>query len=1184
MRSLRTRVLAVFFAGIALGTAPPARAAIPPAERQVLQNLYTATNGARWTNSSGWNGAAGTECTWFGITCDATASHVTKVTLATNQLSGTIPDFRALTQLQVFSAYDNQLTGSIPPLNGLGALTELGVSGNQLTGAIPSLSSLTSLQFFAVFNNKLTGTIPSLAGLTNLYNFSISGNQLSGPIPPLTGLTALKNVYANGNQLSGSIPSLAGLNALQIFKVSDNLLAGSIPTLSGLSGLQIFSAFNNQLTGTIPSLTGLTALTEFGVSGNRLTGPIPDLSTLSALGFFAVFNNQLSGTVPSLTGLTNLYNFSVTNNQLTGSLPSLAGLAKMRNFYADTNKFTGTIPDISGLAQLEIFYAFDNQLVGAFPAISRLTALKEIGVSGNKLIGPIPDLSALKALSFFAAFNNQLSGSIPSLAGLTNLYNFSVTGNQLSGTIPSLAGLAALKNFYAARNQLTGAIPSLTGLNALQTFSVGNNQLSGAIPALAGLGQLQVFSVYDNQLTGTIPSLAGLTALNELGVSGNRLTGSLPDLGPVRSLAFFAAFNNQLTGTIPSLSGLTHLYNFSVTGNRLTGSLPSLSGLTALQNFYAGNNQLTGSIPSLSGLGALVIFSVPNNQLSGSRPSLSGLVLLQVFSVFGNQLSGAIPAPPSPTALLAQSSRLCPNALQHVDNSQWDSATGIMPWWRDCVSGGPVVVAGSLEAKSLQSIQSSITTASYEWAIDGDGVVGRSGASKTLDVTYPTSFNRTVSLTTTNSSGVRTTTSVPLKIDAPSVTVTVVAAPREVCGDGDGVPQAGERFEIPVVFTNVGPVALRSGFAMFAASDRLAAASGGQGIDGRLVVDPTIVNLGTLEANGVPPTNTAQIAGTLATTTTAPGSGVVTVTLAGDAQCGASYGVQFKGVVDDASFSVGSENPIATLTVPSGSACRPYTTKSCSVAQEKALATPRQGLYLNSSRPGNGLSNFIIPGSNGSQTYFGAWFTGGPDRSPTWYIIQGPMIANTAVGPIYKFTRDVAAPTFTVHSTVVGQAVVAMKSSERIAVAYQMGNSGGVELMDYFVGGDSPAQNQTGAYYNPAEAGWGQVVHQYMISGQSYTFAVNYIYDSSGQPRWTLAQGPTAQMVNPTAEQTFKVHCPGCAWIADWNQYAINTGTGSEVFVDRTHAVLTTAISLPAPYGGTWNRDHLPISLLTVPQ
>ena len=154
-----------------LGWASTAQAAIPAAERTVLTNLYASTTGASWTNNTNWNGGVGTECTWYGITCDVAQTHVTEIDLYNNHLVGTLPSLSGLTALRAFSVDHNQLTGSIPSLSGLTALQCFDVANNQLTGPIPSLSGLTALQYFYVDSNQLTGSIPSLSGLTALQYF-----------------------------------------------------------------------------------------------------------------------------------------------------------------------------------------------------------------------------------------------------------------------------------------------------------------------------------------------------------------------------------------------------------------------------------------------------------------------------------------------------------------------------------------------------------------------------------------------------------------------------------------------------------------------------------------------------------------------------------------------------------------------------------------------------------------------------------------------------------------------------------------------------------------------------------------------------------------------------------------------------------------------------------------------------
>jgi hypothetical protein len=305
---------------LGLGLIGTAEAAIPASERTVLLNLYNSTNGANWTNKTGWNGAVGTECSWFGVVCDGAQSHVIQVWLAGSNLTGSLPWLSGLTALQSFDVSFNRLTGAIPSISGLTALQGFYVSSNQLTGAIPSLNGLTALQYFYVDDNQLTGSIPSLSGLTALQGFlAFKNQQLTGPIPSLSGLTALRNFWVNGTQLTGAIPSLSGLTALETFNVGSNQLTGAIPSLSGLTALQIFDVGGNQLTGAIPSLSGLSALQSFWVNSNQLTGSILSLSGLTALRYFVASNNQLTGAIPAAPSSLLAGQSGLCNNQLQSS-------------------------------------------------------------------------------------------------------------------------------------------------------------------------------------------------------------------------------------------------------------------------------------------------------------------------------------------------------------------------------------------------------------------------------------------------------------------------------------------------------------------------------------------------------------------------------------------------------------------------------------------------------------------------------------------------------------------------------------------------------------------------------------------------------------------------------------------------------------------------------------------------
>ncbi len=277
---LRVTVCAALSALCAIGWHTASHAVIPASERTALIDLYNSTNGASWSNNGGWNGAVGTECSWYGVSCSASDANVIELRLG-----------------EVFT-------------------------GNNLAGPLPaSLNQLTRLRYAAFDDNEITGSVPSLAGLTLLEYFSISGNALDGTVPPLTGLTALREFNVANNQLDGPLPSLAGLTALQYFYAYGNRFTGLIPSLSGLSQLIAFQVYENRLTGSIPSLSGLSNLINFSANNNRLTGALPSLAGLNALIRFRVENNQLTGAIPSLTGISLLPNQSgLCPNQLTVSV------------------------------------------------------------------------------------------------------------------------------------------------------------------------------------------------------------------------------------------------------------------------------------------------------------------------------------------------------------------------------------------------------------------------------------------------------------------------------------------------------------------------------------------------------------------------------------------------------------------------------------------------------------------------------------------------------------------------------------------------------------------------------------------------------------------------------------------------------------------------------------------------
>jgi hypothetical protein len=228
-----------------------AHAAIPASQRAVLVAIYNQTNGPNWYLPTNWLGAAGTECTWSGVVCDAGQNNVVAIDLRAHNLTGTLPALSGLVALQTFDVHADSTF--VPP--------------NQITGSVPSLTGLTALKKFDVSGNKMNGTMAGLAGLTSLEEFNAIGNQLTGAIPPLTGLTALKNFYVSQTS-SPSHPVLRGLDLPAAVPRQLQPAHRIDPLPRRIARVRFLELHNNQLTGAIPRSMGSRRLS---ISTSRTT-------------------------------------------------------------------------------------------------------------------------------------------------------------------------------------------------------------------------------------------------------------------------------------------------------------------------------------------------------------------------------------------------------------------------------------------------------------------------------------------------------------------------------------------------------------------------------------------------------------------------------------------------------------------------------------------------------------------------------------------------------------------------------------------------------------------------------------------------------------------------------------------------------------------------------------------------
>ncbi|CAM3383529.1 hypothetical protein AEQU2_01627 [Aequorivita lipolytica] len=160
-------------------------------EKQVLLDLYVATNGLKWNNQ--WNLEQPVE-TWYGVTVEN--NKIIGISLLFNNLNGTLPaSLGQLKSLEKLELSFNPISGSIPAeLGNLPQLEVLAINGTAVSGSIPeSLGNLSNLKQLHLSSNQLSGTVPeNLSNLKQIEVFNVFDNDLYGALPQ--GLASCQNL------------------------------------------------------------------------------------------------------------------------------------------------------------------------------------------------------------------------------------------------------------------------------------------------------------------------------------------------------------------------------------------------------------------------------------------------------------------------------------------------------------------------------------------------------------------------------------------------------------------------------------------------------------------------------------------------------------------------------------------------------------------------------------------------------------------------------------------------------------------------------------------------------------------------------------------------------------------------------------------------------------------------------
>ena len=439
-------------------TSGPASATAPVAvqspDRQTLMDLYIATWGADWTESTGWTSDEPVG-SWYGVEANE-QSRVTALRLNENGLRGELPahlgNMTFLTELRVDG--NEELTGPIPF-----SLSELGLQTLEYGGT--SLCTVRDEGFQAwlaaiptrggefVACNEERSDLMKMFEAMGGENWTRSTNWgTSAALEEWYGIAVddetgrVTEIDLNRNNLSGTIPpEIRFFPELRLLRFDYNRLGGEIPPEIGeLTELRRMDIDGNEFKGPIPTFIGnLVKLEELWMGGNQMSGPIP----------------------PELGNLVNLQELHLYEARFDGSIPEEFGnLAALEVLRITDTRIEGGLPESLGaLPELRAIRVYGNRLSDPLPAqLGQLEKLYSLWIADNMIEGPLPsELGQIDSLTFILAANNRLSGPLPpELGEAGRLYSVWLQGNpDLSGPLPDeLTSLTRLRELIAGGTAL----------------------------------------------------------------------------------------------------------------------------------------------------------------------------------------------------------------------------------------------------------------------------------------------------------------------------------------------------------------------------------------------------------------------------------------------------------------------------------------------------------------------------------------------------------------------------------------------------------------------------------------------------------------------------------------------------------------------------------------------------------
>lgn len=230
-------------------------------------------------------------------------------------------------------------------------------------------------------------------------------------------------------------------------------------------------------------------------------------------------------------------------------------------------------------------------------------------------------------------------------------------------------------------------------------------------------------------------------------------------------------------------------------------------------------------------------------------------------------------------------------------------------------------------------------------------------------------------------------------------------------------------------------------------------------------------------------------------------------------------------------------------------------------------ASFRAGMWWNPDLDGSGMDIHL----SGDRLFL-VWYTYETDGAPVWYLAHGPYEGGDFTAALERYTWDEASGKAT--GKAVGEVTLSFTGAYSAEFNWTLGEDSGNHAIEPLLVSEGISRNDhTGHWFNPDEPGYGVTFNDQ----GSVEFAVVYLYDQAGEPRWAFGHR-TGELIKTIQLESFEGACPACEYFEP-----VPTAAGSVTrdFDSATQGTLTLDVDFAEPVAGQWQRQSVPIQLLS---